>query len=204
MSILSDQNIEFITKRINDSKIESAEMKEDLIDHFCCAVEEEMKKGKSFEKSYEKAFNDICPDGFDEIQNETVFLLSTKKNKAMKRLLYFSGYLSAIGITTTIFMKLSHIAGGQIAFLLTAAILAFLFLPVLFINLYKRDLTKSIIDKLKYVSGFLGVILLLAFSVFKLSHWPGTTIIFLLSLAIINLAFFPLMFFKMYSKSVKI
>jgi len=38
MSILSDQNIEFITKRINESKIESAEMKEDLIDHFCCAV----------------------------------------------------------------------------------------------------------------------------------------------------------------------
>ncbi len=204
MSILSDQNIEFITRRINESKIESVGMIEDLIDHFCCAVEEEMKKGKSFESSYEKALNDICPDGFNEILNETVFLLSTKKNKAMKQLLYFSGYLSAIGISTTLFMKLSHIAGGQIAFLLTAAILAFLFLPVLFINLYKRDLTKSISDKLKYVSGFLGVVLLLAFSVFKLCHWPGTTIIFLLSLAIINFVFFPLLFFKMYSKSVKL
>jgi hypothetical protein len=203
MSTISDQYIEIITKRINESKIESAEMKEDLIDHFCCAVEEEMEKGKSFERSYEKAFNNICPDGFDEIRKETIFILTTKKNKAMKRLLYFSGYLTAIGITTTVFMKLSHIAGGQIVFLLTEAILVFFFLPVLFINLYKRDLTKSISDKLKYVSGFLGVVLLLAFSVFKLSHWSGATIFFLLSLAIINFAFFPLMFFKMYNKSVK-
>ena len=201
MSILSDQNITFITKRINESKIESAEMKEDLIDHFCCAVEEEMKKGKSFEKSYEKAFNDICPDGFDEIQNETVFLLSTKKNKAMKRLLYFSGYLSAIGITTTAFMKLSHIAGGQIAALVTTFILVFFFLPTLFLSLYKREISKSIVDKLKYAFGFLGTVFVVAFAIFKMSHWPGSTFILLASIVIINFAFFPFLFFKMYRKS---
>ena len=201
MSILSDQNIEFITKRINESKIDSAEMKEDLIDHFCCAVEEEMKKGKSFEESYDKAFNDICPDGFDEIQHETVFLLTTKKNKAMKRLLYFSGYLSAIGITTTVFMKLSHIAGGQIAAFVTTFLLVFFFLPTLFLSLYKREISKSLVDKLKYVFGFLGSVFIVGFVIFKMSHWPGSTIIFLTSIVIINFAFFPFLFFKMYRKS---
>ena len=45
MSNLTEQNIDFITQIINGSKIESVEMKEDLIDHFCCAIEEEMGKG---------------------------------------------------------------------------------------------------------------------------------------------------------------
>lgn len=62
MSNLSEQNIEFITQVIKKSKIESTEMKEDLIDHFCCAIEEEMGNGLSFEKSYDKAYRNICPD----------------------------------------------------------------------------------------------------------------------------------------------
>ncbi len=202
MNYLTNENIEFITLKINCSNIKSTEMKEDLIDHFCCAVEEEMKKGLNFEKSYDKAYQNICPDGFDEIQRETVFLLTFKKIRTMKRLLYFSGYFSAIGITTTVFMKLSHIAGGQLALLGTAAVLAFLFLPALFVNLYKRELTKSFGDKFKYMSGLLGAILLVAFVVFKISHWPGTTMIFLTSVVIINFSFFPFLFFKMYRKSV--
>ena len=203
MSNLTEQNIEFITQIVKRSKIESLEMKEDLIDHFCCAIEEEMGKGLNFEKSYDKAYQNICPDGFDEIQRETIFLLTFKKIKAMKQLMYVSGYLSAIGITTTFFMKLSHLAGGQIVLLITAAFLAFLFLPSLLLNLYKRELTKSISDKLKYMSGLIGLVLLVAFVVFKTSHWSGSTMIFLTSVVIINFAFFPFLFFKMYRKSVK-
>ena len=51
MSNLTDKNVEFISQIINESKIKSEDMKEDLIDHFCCAIEEEMKKGLSFKKS---------------------------------------------------------------------------------------------------------------------------------------------------------
>jgi hypothetical protein len=201
MSNLTEQNIEFITQTINNSKLKSAEMREDLIDHFCCAIEEEMKKGSSFEKSYDKAYQNICPDGFDEIQRETVFLLTFKKIKAMKRLLYVSGYLTLIGITSTVCLKLTHTEGGQLAFLLTIAIMAFLFLPTLFINLYKRDLTKSISDKLKYLFGFLGAVFFLAFVVFKMCHWPSATIILFTSISIINFAFSPFLIYKMYRKS---
>ncbi len=203
MNYLSDEHVDFISKRINSSSIKSAAMKEDLIDHFCCAVEEEMKRGSDFDKSYDKAYHNICSDGFDEIQKETVFLLTSKKIKAMKQLMYVSGYLSAIGVTTTIFMKLNHVAGGQLVFLTTVLILAFLFLPTIFISLYKRELTKSLSNKLKYISGLLGVVLLTAFVVFKISHWPGTTVILFASVMVINFAFFPFLFFKMYRKSVK-
>jgi len=203
MNNLTKKDIEFITQIINNSSIKSAQMKEDLIDHFCCAVEEEMKKGESFSKSYDMAYQYICPDGFDEIQRETIFLLTSKKIKRMKRLLYLSGYLSAIGITTSFFMKLNHIAGAQIALLVTTALFVLVFLPALFVNLYKRDLTKSTSDKLKYIFGFLGILIFILSVLFKISHWPGATMIFLSSVVIINFAFFPLLFFKMYRKSVE-
>lgn len=201
MNNLTDENIEFVARIINESKIESAEMKEDLIDHFCCAIEEEMERGLSFQQSYDKAYQNICPEGFDEIQRETIYLLTTKKIKAMKRLLYVSGYLSAIGITTTVFMQLNHFGLPGLTFLLTSAILIFLFVPSLFVNLYKRDLAKSLSNKLIYAFGFIGVELLVVFALFRLNHWSWSTIIFLTSFVILNFAFFPLLFFKMYRKS---
>ncbi|HEY3372483.1 MAG TPA: hypothetical protein VGK10_16625, partial [Prolixibacteraceae bacterium] len=145
----------------------------------------------------------ICPNGFDEIQRETVYLLTFKKIKAMKRLMYLSGYLSVIGITTTIFLKTAHWAFGGYTLLLTTAILLFLFLPSLFINLYKRELTNSLIDKIKYMFGFIGMELLMVFALFRIQHWPWSTSIFLAAIVIINFAFFPFLFFKMYRKSIQ-
>jgi lysylphosphatidylglycerol synthetase-like protein (DUF2156 family) len=203
MSNLTEDQVEIISQIINGSKIELSEMREDLIDHFCCAIEEEMKRGESFQKSYDKAYQNICPNGFDEIQRETVHLFTFKKIKAMKRLMYLSGYLGLISLTTTLFLKISHIRYGGYTLLLTAAILIFLFLPSLFMNLYKRELTKSISEKLKYMFGFMGTELLIVFALFRINHWQWSTSIFLAAIVIINFAFFPFLFFKMYRKSME-
>ena len=202
MSNLTDADVEYIFLIINGSQIKSEEMKEDLVDHFCCAIEEEMKKGLSFKESYEMAYQNICPDGFDEIQRETVYLLTFKNIKAMKRLMYLSGYLALIGITTTLFLKFSQWHYGGISLFLTTLILIFLFLPSLFMHLYKRELSKSTSEKLKYIFGFIGVELLMVFSIFRLNHWSWSTSILLAAIVIINFAFFPFLFFKMYRKSI--
>ena len=202
MSNLTEQNIDFITKVINDSKIESVEMKEDLIDHFCCAIEEEMKKGLNFEKSYDKAYQNICPDGFDEIRRETVYLLTFKKIKAMKRFMYLSGYLTAIGITTAFCMKLTHTPYGSIAVFASFIFLTFLFLPSLFMNLYKREISKTFTNKLMYLLGFIGILFLVASGLFKIMHWGYGQFLLFTSIAIINFALLPFLFFKMYRKSI--
>jgi len=202
MSNLTDDNIDIIGRAINGSTIKSAEMKEDLIDHFCCAVEEDMKKGLSFEKAYDNAYQNICPDGFDEIQGETVFLLTLNKVKAIKRFMYISGYLTSISLTITLYFILTGKAGANIALLVSSLLLIFLFLPALFLNLYKRELSKNISTKLAFIFGFSGVVLFLVSVVFKISHWPGAKVILLLSFVIFNLAYLPFLFFKMYKKSV--
>lgn len=201
MSKLSEQDIDFITKIISSSRIESAEMKEDLIDHFCCAIEEDMDKGLSFEKSYKKAYQNICPNGLDEIQQETVYLLTSIKIKAMKRFTYLSGYLTAICVTTTFAMKLTHTAGGSIALFASFFFLMFFFLPSLFLNLYKREITRSFSNKLMYMLGFVGILLLISSILFIMQHWGYVSILLFSAIAIINFALFPLLFYKMYRKA---
>ena len=178
-------------------------MKDDLIDHFCCAIEEEMKKGENFQKSYDKAYHNICPDGFDEIQRETIFLLTYKKIKVMKRLLYVTGYLTAIGITTTICLKSTQTSGGAIALFVSFLLLMFLFLPSLFLNLYKRELTKTFTNKLMYIFGFIGILFLVASLLFKFMHWGRVSFFLLTSMAILNFVVFPFLFYKMYRKSIE-
>lgn len=78
--MLSDQEVARLHSLIDKSPISSQLLKDDLLDHFCCFIEYEMKKGSSFEEAQQKAWQQICPNGLEEIQNETIFLINAKKN----------------------------------------------------------------------------------------------------------------------------
>lgn len=56
MNYLDENHIDFINKQISNSAITSKELKEDLIDHFCCLIEDEMRKRKSFKYAYYKMY----------------------------------------------------------------------------------------------------------------------------------------------------
>ena len=201
MSGLTEKQIDYITQVVNNSTIQSETMKEDLIDHFCCAVEADMQKGVSFETAYDKAYHYICPDGFDEIQRETIFLLTFKNIQKMKKLLFISGYLSAIGATTTLFLKLNILPFGGIMLFITALILVFVFLPTLFMYLYKKDFAQFYGKKTMYVGGFAGVAFLVLSALFWAMHWPLEIVLLLTALLALNFAFFPMLFLKMYRKT---
>ena len=208
MNNLTEKQIDYIAEVINNSEIISTEMKEDLIDHFCCAVEADMQKGASFETAYDKAYHNICPDGFDEIQKETIFLLTFKNIQKMKKLLFISGYLSAISVATTLFWILqSHMIDTfrvpylGIATLVTAVIIVFVFLPTLFMYLYKKDLAQFYGKKTMYIGGFTASAFLVLASFFHLMHWPFDIFFLLTALVAINFAFFPMLFLKMYRKT---
>jgi len=208
MNGLTEKQIDYITQVVNESTIESAEMKEDLIDHFCCAIEADMQKGASFETAYDKAYHYICPDGFDEIQRETIFLLTFKNIKKMKKLLFISGYLSAIGVATSLFRYVHwHMVDPLlipylgIVMFVTAVIIVFVFLPTLFMYLYKKDLAQFYGKKMMYIGGFTGAAFLVLTALFYLMHWPLDGIFLLTALVAFNFAFFPMLFLKMYRKT---
>lgn len=111
--MLSDEHTHKIQAEIDKSRITIQSLKEDLLDHFCCFVEEEMKWGSSFHEAYLKATKQICPNGFDEIQKETIFLLNSKKIMTMKKALYFIGLGSAMSMSLGFLFRILHMPGAD-------------------------------------------------------------------------------------------
>jgi hypothetical protein len=199
MKQLSDKQIEYIEKEIRRSKIESSLLKENLIDHFCCAVEEELSRGKSFNEAYDFAYHSIAPEGFEEIEQEDILLVTPLKFRIMKKLVYTSGYLTATLLSATIVMKLLHVQGAQIALLSTAAIASFIFVPMLLTYWQRNQISK--VSKSRYIIGYISILLLIAGTVSIISHWPGGLIAILTAVGIVNIALLPQFFFKQHQKN---
>ncbi|MFC2124601.1 hypothetical protein ACFLU5_07295 [Bacteroidota bacterium] len=201
MSKLTDEQIDFIYDQVNNSQIDSIELKEDLIDHFCCVIEDYIKQGKSFEESYEKAYQIVCPNGFDEIYQETILLLTSKNIIIMKKLLFLIGFVTTVFLTTSFMFKALHFPGAGVLLGLSAIVLIFVLLPLLFLYFYKKEFSKYISYKMKYIFGYLGVALALTGLVVYVLHWPGYDLLFLLSVVVIDFGFLPFLFYRMHKIS---
>jgi len=195
-SVLSETQIEQIADTVNGSNITSADLKEDLIDHLCCIVEDEMSKGNEFETACRTALRRVCPNGLNEIQNETVFLLPSKSRKRLGRTTYISGFVALTGMLFTAIMKILHLPGAGLVLMATAFVVIFVFFPTVFVHLLKSG-KKNV----SHILGFIGAWLLVLAVVFKLMHWPLDNIFFLLAILFGYLGVFPLFFFKIFKKS---
>ena len=199
---LSTQQIEQITYELDFSSLKSKHLKEDLLDHFCCAVEVYMSRKFSFSEAFERAKQDICPDGLEEIQKETIYLLNYKKIKFMKRILFIFGFvfcfLFAIGF---MFKTLRWPYGGMMLIIGTLGI-GFIFLPLLSIHYYRLKANKILSEKMKYVLGTLSAFTFSLSVAFRLLHLPLADITFALSILLFSFGFLPFFFFKMYKKSI--
>lgn len=200
MSMLTDVQINFISREINGYGKLSRELKDDLIDHFCCAIEDEMAKGKDFETAYHSVCEKICPNGLDELLEENSFIPTSGKRKQLSQTLKISGIITLAGGTAAALMKLLHFPFGQMVLILTAAVAVFIFLPALFLYLFQKKIGIRHIGRFPYVAGCIGTVLLIASIIFHLSHWPGTAVILIAAVLLIDLAFFPLIFTRRHKK----
>jgi len=76
---LSRQQIRRIKERIGQEGVNTAELAEDLLDHLCTCIEEEMEHGLCFEKAFEKVFNNLEEDELKLTEMKTQELLEGKK-----------------------------------------------------------------------------------------------------------------------------
>lgn len=108
MELLSDAEVERVWTAIDQQALASKALGEDLLDHFCCAIEELKASGKGFEESLELAFQQIAHHGIEDISYEWELLMSLKPHKQMKRILYLSGFITAFCISMTILLRTMH------------------------------------------------------------------------------------------------
>lgn len=169
MHSLSDEQIDFIDADIKNRGIKLKELQENLLDHICCVIENEISEEEDFYKFYESVLPRFFKKELSKIQTETDNLLKFKNFYTMKKLLKISGIATvALTILGSLF-KTFHLPGAGI-FLLSWFITSVVFLSLLIILKLKDN--EKLIDRIVISSGFLLAILIIGGLVFKVMHWP--------------------------------
>ncbi|NJM31758.1 MAG: hypothetical protein HC848_01305 [Limnobacter sp.] len=75
---LSQAQTDIIKAIVLQGEVSVTTLHDDLVDHLCCVVEDQMGMGKSFETALAHALLDLAPAGIHHIQRETFFLLNAK------------------------------------------------------------------------------------------------------------------------------
>jgi hypothetical protein len=186
MPELSLQNIDRISRDISREEITFSHLLDELIDHVCCDVENEMQNGLTFEDSYMMVKKRIGKGRIKEIQEETLFAVDTKYRN-MKKLMKISGVTGTIMFGFAALFKIQHFPGAGILMTSGAILLAFLFLPSALAVLWKESHSGKRL--FLFISGFFAGMLFILGTLFKIQHWPGAGIVLALA-ALSGLVFF--------------
>jgi hypothetical protein len=76
MELLSASQIVWIQEEIRNKGITDPVLEDDLLDHICCIVEENVANGFSFEQAFDVVLEKFGPAGLRKIQTETTYLLN--------------------------------------------------------------------------------------------------------------------------------
>ena len=195
MADLTEQNISEIELLIEARGVEMKELSYDLVDHVCCMVEERMESGKSYTSALEESIASFGKKGIRNIQEETTFLL-TKNILAMRKTMHITGITAATLLLLGSIFKLQHWPGAAIMYILGAASLCLLFMP-----LFLAVRIKEKPGKLTTTSNIVGVLsgIALCFGIlFKIMHWPLANILMNIGGFSLLLIFLPIYLFNGY------
>jgi hypothetical protein len=197
---LSKEQIDIIRLVIDQSHIEIQTLKEDLLDQLCCVIENKMGK-KTFEVSLGEALMDLAPNGLDEIQRETVYLLNSSKIFFMKKLIYLIGLITAIAMSLGGTFRILRWHGADELLVYGFLGFAFLFTPMLAVSYFKENLRKALSEKIRIVLGILSGLTVGLAIVFKFLHLQGADFLLLGGALLFSFGFLPFLFFGMYRKT---
>jgi hypothetical protein len=160
-----------------------------------------MGRGLGFEEAFHKAYQETCPNGLDELQTETLYLLNSKKVKAMKVLKYFSGLVASMALAAGSLFKFMHWPYATMLINVGILVFCFVFVPFTFINHLRNNAQHIPSEKNRMILGLLSALLFATGLSFKILHFPTAGILMVLGSALFIFAFLPMLFFKMYKNA---
>jgi hypothetical protein len=150
---LSDEHIAFILADIKANGIVIEDLQNNLLDHICCIVENEMPEGEDFYKFYGCIMPRFFKKDLKEIEEETNNLLTFKNYYAMKSTVKISGIISAFLILGGSIFKTMHWPGAGFMIMLGGLFFSLIFVPLMIVLKFKDDETTT--DKWVFAFGFL-------------------------------------------------
>lgn len=198
MARVTDEQVDFILIDFTKRGIVLEDLRDDLLDHMCCIIEDEMAEDDNFYRFYETVLPRFFKEELAEIQTETDNLIRFKNFYSMKKVLKLSGMLTA-GLTVAgAIFKTMHWPGAGILILAGGLSFSLVFLPLLIAIKMRDDASKM--DKAVFSVGFfLGMMMSLGL-VFKLMHWPYANILMMTGVLLFTAVYVPLYFFSRYRR----
>jgi hypothetical protein len=198
---LTKEQVDRIEMYVIQSRITIPSLRDDLIDHLCCEVEERLIQENEFEKSLEEALGELAPAGLYQIEQDTEFLLHPNK-VIMKKLTYFIGLAATISMSMGLMLKILHMPGGEQLINYGFFTFAGLFLPAIVIWKFNRN-ELSGIEKLRLTLGIASAIGLVLTIIAKIRmELDFSTIAFFCTATLFSFGFLPLHFYQMYRNSL--
>jgi hypothetical protein len=78
MTTLTDEQVDFIARVIRAQGIQLKDLQDNLLDHICILVEQELDHGRSFEETLAKVLRSFYRKELYELEEEALFLSSVK------------------------------------------------------------------------------------------------------------------------------
>ena len=153
---ISDQQIDYILNDFRARGVEMESLQENLLDHICCIIEQELEANGDFERFYSTTIKTFYKNELKEIEEETISLLNNKNYYTMKKVMLTSGIISAVLLTMGIVLKFLHAPGASFGIVIGITLLSFVFLPLMFTlkikeKTHSKDKTIFVKDGLKLV-----------------------------------------------------
>jgi hypothetical protein len=195
-----DDNLDRIRSDMTGRGLSYEPLMEDLLDHVCCMIEEDMNAGSDFEASYGRAMDIVGERSLQEIQHHTLLNLD-KKFQRMKKYTYYIGFGGALlSLVGALFKKL-HLPGASILLVLAILSIVGVFLPMYFIMNHREQAEKK--NPAYAIIGYSTIAVLLVGVLFKIMHWPGANVMIQAGFAVLMIGFIPLYVVNAFQKAGK-
>ncbi len=190
---ISDEQVDYIIDDLRKNGIETDDLLNNLLDHICIIIEQDLADGKDFQQYYHTVVTRFYTRDIKELEEETTNLLTFKNYYAMKKTMIVAGAISVITLAFGSLFKVMHWPGANVLLLSGIVFFSLLFLPILFLLKVKE--VKTTRDKAVIaLSSVVGILFCIA-TLFTFMHWPGANVMRLLSIGISALILLPLYFF---------
>ncbi len=192
MHKITDQQIDYIISDFAKRGVVLEDLRDNLLDHMCCIIENEMSESDDFYQFYDAVLPRFFKRNLSEIQIETENLLRFKNFYTMKKIMNITGVLTVVLTLLGSIFKTMHWPGAGVMIVSGGALFSMVFLPLLIAIKFKDD--NSLKDKIVFSFGLLLGMGLSAGFLFKIMHWPGANFLMITGTVIFTFCYVPAYF----------
>lgn len=192
MHKITDQQIDYIISDFAKRGVVLEDLRDNLLDHMCCIIENEMSESDDFYRFYDTVLPRFFKRDLREIQIETENLLRFKNFYTMKKIMNITGILTVVLTLMGSIFKTMHWPGAGVMIVSGGALFSLIFLPLLIAIKFRDD--NSLKDKIVFSFGLLLGMGMSAGFLFKIMHWPGANFLMITGTVIFTFCYVPAYF----------